>query len=51
MRWAAAQRVAPLHWFSSFRLRFPAAAMHYVAPVGEQDGYVQRGVANVTPYL
>lgn len=28
-----------------------AAAMHYVAPVGEKDGYVQRALANVTPYL
>ena len=28
-----------------------AAAMHYVAPVGEKDEYVQRALANVTPYL
>lgn len=27
------------------------AAMHYVAPVGEKDEYVQRALANVTPYL
>jgi transcriptional regulator GlxA family with amidase domain len=26
-------------------------AMHYVAPVGEKDAYVQRAIANVTPYL
>lgn len=28
-----------------------AAAMHYVAPVGEKDEYVQRALANVTPYV
>jgi transcriptional regulator GlxA family with amidase domain len=28
-----------------------AAAIHYVAPVGEKDGYVERALANVTPYL
>jgi len=27
------------------------AAMHYVAPVGEKDQYVDRALANVTPYL
>ena len=26
-------------------------AMHYVAPVGEKDDYVQRMLRNVTPYL
>ena len=28
-----------------------AAAMHYVAPVGEKEQYVQRALAQVTPYL
>lgn len=27
------------------------AAMHYVAPVGEKDLYVDRALANVMPYL
>lgn len=27
------------------------AAMHYVAPVGEKDMYVDRAMANITPYL
>ncbi len=27
------------------------AAMHYVAPVGEKDVYVERAMANITPYL
>ena len=27
------------------------AAMHYVAPVGEKDIYVDRAMANITPYL
>jgi transcriptional regulator GlxA family with amidase domain len=27
------------------------AAMHYVAPVGEKDDYVDRALRNVTPYL
>ena len=27
------------------------SAMHYVAPVGEKDLYVDRAVANITPYL
>ncbi len=27
------------------------AAMHYVAPVGEKDSYVDRAMANITPYL
>ena len=27
------------------------AAMHYVAPVGEKDLYVERALANITPYL
>jgi len=27
------------------------AAMHYVAPVGEKDQYVDRALANITPYL
>ncbi|WP_328452357.1 DJ-1/PfpI family protein [Amycolatopsis sp. NBC_00438] len=26
-------------------------AMHYVAPVGEKDDYVERALRNVTPYL
>ncbi|WP_244850650.1 DJ-1/PfpI family protein [Caballeronia sp. SL2Y3] len=26
-------------------------ALHYVAPVGEKDAYVDRAMANVTPYL
>lgn len=26
-------------------------AMHYVAPVGEKDVYVDRAMANITPYL
>ena len=28
-----------------------AAALHYVAPVGEKDSYVERAMANITPYL
>jgi transcriptional regulator GlxA family with amidase domain len=28
-----------------------AAAMHYVAPVGEKADYVDRALANVRPYL
>lgn len=28
-----------------------AAALHYVAPVGEKDSYVARALAAVTPYL
>jgi transcriptional regulator GlxA family with amidase domain len=28
-----------------------AAALHYVAPVGEKDAYVDRALANVCPYL
>jgi len=27
------------------------AAMHYVAPVGEKETYVERALANITPYL
>jgi len=27
------------------------AALHYVAPVGEKDMYVERAMANITPYL
>ena len=27
------------------------SAMHYVAPVGEKDAYVERAMANITPYL
>jgi transcriptional regulator GlxA family with amidase domain len=27
------------------------SAMHYVAPVGEKDQYVDRAIANITPYL
>jgi transcriptional regulator GlxA family with amidase domain len=27
------------------------AAMHYVAPVGEKEGYVTRMMNNITPYL
>lgn len=27
------------------------AAMHYVAPVGEKELYVERAMANITPYL
>ena len=27
------------------------AAIHYVAPVGEKEQYVERAVANITPYL
>lgn len=26
-------------------------AMHYVAPVGEKDDYVERMLRNITPYL
>jgi hypothetical protein len=26
-------------------------AMHYVAPVGEKDEYIERMLHNVTPYL
>ncbi|BBZ26113.1 glutamine amidotransferase [Mycolicibacterium madagascariense] len=28
-----------------------ASALHYVAPVGEKDDYVQRAMRNVSPYL
>ncbi len=27
------------------------AALHYVAPVGEKEDYVMRGLRNITPYL
>ena len=27
------------------------AAIHYVAPVGEKDDYVERAMANIEPYL
>jgi transcriptional regulator GlxA family with amidase domain len=27
------------------------SALYYVAPVGEKDGYVQRAMANIEPYL
>lgn len=27
------------------------SAMHYVAPVGEKDGYVERAMRNITPFL
>jgi transcriptional regulator GlxA family with amidase domain len=27
------------------------AAMHYVAPVGEKEQYVERAMSNITPYL
>lgn len=27
------------------------AAMHYVAPVGEKEAYVERAMRNITPYL
>jgi transcriptional regulator GlxA family with amidase domain len=27
------------------------AAVHYVAPVGEKEAYVERALANITPYL
>jgi hypothetical protein len=26
-------------------------ALHYVAPVGEKDEYVERALGNITPYL
>jgi transcriptional regulator GlxA family with amidase domain len=32
-------------------LEAAAAALHYVAPVGEKDEYVARGLNNITPYL
>jgi len=32
-------------------LRDAEAAIHYVAPVGEQDAYVQRALAVLTPFL
>lgn len=28
-----------------------ASAMHYVAPVGEKEDYVERAMRNITPYL
>ncbi|MFM2076801.1 MAG: hypothetical protein RJA49_691, partial [Actinomycetota bacterium] len=28
-----------------------ADAMHYVAPVGEKDLYVERALANIRPYV
>ena len=27
------------------------AAIHYVAPVGEKEQYVERALANIAPYL
>jgi hypothetical protein len=27
------------------------AAVHYVAPVGEKDTYIERMVRNISPYL
>ena len=27
------------------------SALHYVAPVGEKDEYVERAMRNITPYL
>ncbi|GAA0928746.1 DJ-1/PfpI family protein [Kribbella koreensis] len=38
--------IARLHTLEAAR-----TAMHYVAPVGEKDEYVERALANVTPYL
>ncbi len=32
-------------------LEAAAAALHYVAPVGEKDEYVARALNNITPYL
>jgi transcriptional regulator GlxA family with amidase domain len=32
-------------------LEAAAAALHYVAPVGEKDDYVNRAMQNITPYL
>ena len=32
-------------------LEAASAAMHYVAPVGEKELYVERALANITPYL
>jgi hypothetical protein len=26
-------------------------ALHYVAPVGEKDEYIERALGNITPYL
>lgn len=28
-----------------------AEALHYVAPIGEKDGYTSRAIGNITPYL
>ena len=33
------------------RCRSGASALHYVAPVGEKEDYVQRAMGNITPYL
>jgi hypothetical protein len=27
------------------------SAMHYVAPVGEKEAYVERAMRNIAPYL
>jgi hypothetical protein len=27
------------------------SALHYVAPVGEKDEYIERAIGNITPYL
>ena len=27
------------------------SAIHYVAPVGEKEGYVERAMSNIEPYL
>lgn len=32
-------------------LEAACAAMHYVAPVGEKDAYVERALKNIVPYL
>ena len=32
-------------------LEAAAAALHYVAPVGEKEGFVDRALANIRPYL
>jgi transcriptional regulator GlxA family with amidase domain len=40
-------------WVIARLVGVPAArdAVHYVAPVGEKEGYVERALANIAPYL
>lgn len=43
----------PAAWFiaRSEGVESAKSALHYVAPVGEKDDYVERGMRNIAPYL